>query len=146
MVAGGINEAGEVLKSVEIIYISSKSSKMANNMLKPRAHFHLIVLGKTILAIGHENETSIEVWENIGDPWKEASVSLNDSRRNFSALVSSKLICLESPPIIPAENLTRQYSNPGGILPIGGKDSSSSVNTIGFSIPNIPEPEARFDQ
>ena len=75
IVASGINEAGEMLKLVEIIYISSKSSKMTmtnHDTLNPRAPFNLIVVRSTIPAI--ENETTIEVWENIGNPWKEAGL------------------------------------------------------------------------
>ena len=65
-------------------------------MLKPRNHFNLLVLGKTLLALGGSNEQSIEMWGGVGGPWKE-TMSLENSRSNFSALASSDLVCSDGP-------------------------------------------------
>ena len=64
-------------------------------MLKPRHHFALVVLGTTLLAFGGSNETSIELWEGEGKSWKEASISLPNARRQFSALSYSDLECVD---------------------------------------------------
>ena len=97
IVAGGRNTLGETLGSVEIIFLASKSLGKANDMLKPRSHFNLVVLGKTLLAIGGNNETSIEVWEGLEEPWTLASESLSSSKRFFSALVVNDRVCSEGP-------------------------------------------------
>ena len=97
LVAGGLNNQGELLKSVEIIFLNSKSLGKAKDMLKPREHFNLIALGTTLLALGGFNERSIEIWEGVGDPWKEASMSLENPRSQFSALASTNLVCSDGP-------------------------------------------------
>ena len=96
-VAGGRNNQGELFKSVEIIFLNSKTLGKAKDMLKPREHFNLIALGTTLLALGGFNETSIEIWEGVGEPWKEASMSLENPRSQFSALVSTNLVCSDAP-------------------------------------------------
>ena len=97
LVAGGRNNQGELLKSVEIIFLNSKSLGKAKDMLKPREYFNLIALGTTLLALGGFKETSIEIWEGVGEPWKEASMSLETSRSHFSALTSTNLVCSDGP-------------------------------------------------
>ena len=97
IVAGGRNDQYELLKSVEIIFLNSKSLGRAKDMLRPRDHFNLLVLGTTLLALGGYNETSIEVWEGVGEPWKEASMSLAKSRSRFSALTSTSSVCSTDP-------------------------------------------------
>ena len=97
LVAGGFNNQWELLKSVEIIFLKSKSLGKAKDMLKPREHFNLIALGSTLLALGGFKETSIEIWEGEGEPWKETSISLETSRSNFSALTSTNLVCSDGP-------------------------------------------------
>ena len=97
-VAGGVNSQYEALKSVEIIVLSSKSLGKANDMLKPRSHCNLVVLGKALLAIGGNNdETSMEVWEGLEEPWRLAPQSLTSSRSHFSALPVDDRVCLEEP-------------------------------------------------
>ena len=97
-VAGGMNSQNEALKSVEIIALSSKSLGKTNDMLKPRSHFSLVVLGRALLAIGgNNNETSMEVWEGLEEPWRLASQSLTKSRKFFSALPVDDRVCLEEP-------------------------------------------------
>ena len=97
IVAGGQDELGQLLKSVEIIFLNSKTLEKAEDMLKPRNHFNLLVLGKTLLALGGSNEISIEMWGGVGGPWKETSMSLENSRSDFSALASSDLVCSDGP-------------------------------------------------
>ena len=96
VIAGGRDENGELLKSVEVIYLNSKSLGKGGDMLKPRDHFQLIVVGTTLLAVGGHNEQSIEMWEE--ESWKEAPMSLDIPRTHFSALVASaSLFCSEEP-------------------------------------------------
>ena len=102
VVAGGHDNLGKLLKSVEIIFLTSKSLGKATNMMKPRGHFNLIVMGTTLLALGGFNETSIEMWEGVGGRWKEASMSLTSSRSHFSALTLTDSVCLPGP--IPAHS------------------------------------------
>ena len=97
IVAGGRNKRGELLKSVEIIFINSKFLGKAEDMLKPRSNFNLVVLGTTLLALGGDKETSIEMWEGVGEPWKEASMNLANSRSYFSALASTSSVCSAGP-------------------------------------------------
>ena len=97
IVAGGQDELGQLLKSVEIIFLNSKTLEKAEDMLKPRNHFNLLVLGKTLLALGGSNEISVEMWGGVGGPWKETSMSLENSRSDFSALASSDLVCSDGP-------------------------------------------------
>ena len=98
VVAGGMNSQYEVLKSVEVILLASKSLGKTSDMLKPRSHFNLVVLGQTLWAIGGNNgETSMEVWEGLEEPWRLTSQSLTKSRRDFSALPMDDRMCLEEP-------------------------------------------------
>ena len=96
--AGGANTLGETLKSVEIIALSSKTIGKAYDMLQPRSHFSLIVMGKTLLALGGNNdETSMEEWEGLEEPWRLASQTLTKSRIYFSALLVDDRVCLNEP-------------------------------------------------
>ena len=118
LVAGGRNEWGETLKTVEIIALTSKSLGKARDMLKPRSHFNLVVLGGTLLAIGsYSNETSMEVWESLEKPWRLASQSLSRSKQDFSALPVDDRVCLEGPlpphscPTVDGSTCTFPFSN-----------------------------------
>ena len=93
ILAGGRNKLGERLKSVEIIFVNTKTLGKARDMLEPRDHFNLIVLGSTLLAIGGYNQTSMEMWEGVGRPWTEAPTSLTNSRSQFSALTLTDSVC-----------------------------------------------------
>ena len=98
LVAGGRNEWGETLKTVEIITLSSKSLGKASEMQRPRSHFNLVALGVTLIAIsGYNDETSIEVWDGLDKPWRLASSKLNSSKRYISALTVDDRVCLEGP-------------------------------------------------
>ena len=97
VVAGGHNELWETLKSVEIIFLTSKSLGRAEDMNKPRDHFKLIVLRTTLLAIGGDDEESMEIWEGEGERWQEAPMSLTKSRSHFSALATTDLVCSDGP-------------------------------------------------
>ena len=97
VVAGGHDNLRELLKSVEIIFLNSKTLGKATNMVKPRNNFNLIVMDTKLLALGGFNETSIEVWEGVGGRWNEASMSLTQSRRHFSALTLTDSVCLPGP-------------------------------------------------
>ena len=67
-------------------------------MLRPRSNINLIVLGKTLLALGGNNdETSMEVWIGSEESWKLASQSLTKSRVYFSALPVDDQMCLGEP-------------------------------------------------
>ena len=97
IVAGGRDTLDDVLRSVEIISLEFKTVDNAN-MLKPRFDFKLVVLGTTLLAVGGSNDTSIETWEGLGEPWEEAAFSLSTSRRSFSALsYSDRQQCFDDP-------------------------------------------------
>ena len=97
-VAGGRNSKYEALKSVEVIFLQSKSLGKANDMQKPRSHFNLVVLGKTLLALGGNNDdASMEVWEGLEEPWRFAPQSLSSSKVDFSALPVDDRVCLEEP-------------------------------------------------
>ena len=65
--------------------------------MKPRDHFNLVVLGTTLLAIGGSDDSSIEMWEGLGEPWKDTSLSLSSSLRQFSASSYSDLECFAGP-------------------------------------------------
>ena len=93
VVAGGRNAQYELLNSVEIIFISSKSRGQAKDMLRPRSHFNLIGLGPILVAFGGNDETLAEIWEGVEEPWKEAPISLANSRSQFSAIASTDSVC-----------------------------------------------------
>ena len=97
ILAGGRNQLGEPLKSVEIIFLNTKRSGKARDMMEPRDHFNLVVLGSTLLALGGYNQTSMEMWEGVGRPWTEASMSLTNARSQFSALTFSDSLCSAGP-------------------------------------------------
>ena len=152
IVAGGRNELGEVLKSVEIIFLTSHSLGKAEDMLTPRENFNLIVLGTLLLAIGGVDETSMETWEGVDGPWKEASTSLANSRSHFSALKFSDQICsdgsLNTP--LPGTLTVSPSQKPTVMWLIGGKNSKavslSSIKVIGLDNCSVPDlPETRFD-
>ena len=66
-------------------------------MQKPRSHFNLVVLGKTLLALGGNNDdASMEVWEGLEEPWR-LSQTLTKSRKYFSALLVDDRVCLNEP-------------------------------------------------
>ena len=81
----------EVLKSVEIIYLESKAIGKAKDLSKSRNPIALIVLGSTLLALGGMNETSIHIWEGASGSWKEAAMSLNETKSQFSAFSYSDM-------------------------------------------------------
>ena len=98
IIAGGRDEQYERLKSVEIIFLSQKSRKRAQDMLTPRSHFNLVVLsGIMLLAFGGSNETSVEVWEGIDGPWSLTNFSLANARTQFSAFTTTDLVCSDGP-------------------------------------------------
>ena len=97
IVAGGRDTLDDVLRSVEIISLVEFKTLDNANMLKPRFDFKLVVLGTTLLAVGGSNDTSIEMWEGLGEPWKDTSLSLSSSLRQFSALSYSDLECFAGP-------------------------------------------------
>ena len=94
VVAGGHDQlTGQLLKSVEIIFLNSKTLGKGEDMVKPRSHFNLIVVGTLLLALGGFNDTSIEMLDGGGGRWKEASMSLTKSRSYFSALTTTDSVC-----------------------------------------------------
>ena len=97
VVAGGRNEIGVVLKSVEVILLSTKSVGMAQDMISPREHFNLIAVGTRLMAIGGVDATIMEVWHEPGEPWTEAPTSLTTLKSQLSVLVSSDLNCSAGP-------------------------------------------------
>ena len=97
LVAGGRNHNDELLKSVEVIFLTSKSLGKAEDMMQPRDNFQLIALGTSLLALGGHNEKSIEMWEGEGESWKEAPMGLANPRSRFSALTSSIEVCSDGP-------------------------------------------------
>ena len=100
-VAGGLNGVNEALKSVEVIFLQSKSLGKAIDMLRPRSHLNLLVMGNTLLALGGNNdeshETSVEVWEGLEEPWRLAPQTVTCSRSYFSALPVDDRVCIEEP-------------------------------------------------
>ena len=131
VVAGGNTRSGEVLKSVEVIFLQSKTSRQTSDMLEPRSYFKLIVLRKRLLAIGSRNETSMEVWEGLDEPWRLVSESLILSRSHFSALPVDDRVCLEEPlpphscPTLNGGTCVFPFRN-------GTKMSSTTLHCISF--------------
>ena len=127
MVAGGRNEQGELLKSVEIFSISSKLRGKAEDMLKPREHFILVAIGKTIAAVGQKDETSIEIWEGESDPWIAYSEVLNSSRSHLSAIAHSDLACPENSELLTASPNKVSIKEIRGLLLTGGSNAESDI-------------------
>ena len=99
IVAGGRNLRNDLLKSVEIIFLNSKTLGKGEDMQRPREIFNLVAVGNTLMALGgYNNDTSIEVWEETVERWREASMSLVLSRMSFSAVaITDDSICLDDP-------------------------------------------------
>ena len=85
-----------------------------------------------LLAFGGSDETSIEMWEGIGQPWKTASISLASARRQFSALSYSDLDCVISidqlSPVTAHMSRIRSYGN-GAHKCIDGITDGPDTNT-----------------
>ena len=102
IVAGGVSGWGEVLNSVEVFHIESKSLGRGGTMRQPRAFFKIIPIGSKhprLLAIGGQSGTSIlntsEWWEEEEDSWQEGP-ALSAGRTNFDALMApAQLVCPE---------------------------------------------------
>ena len=102
IVAGGVSGWGEVLTSVEVFHIESKSLGKGGSMRQPRAFFKIIPIGSKhprLLAIGGQSGTSIlntsEWWEEEEDSWQEGP-ALSAGRTNFDALMApAQLVCPE---------------------------------------------------
>ena len=97
VVAGGLDSRGDPLRSVEIIFLASKTLGTAKAMLRPRSHFNLIAVDRMLMAFGGFNETSIEMWGGMGESWQKYSSSLASSRSSFSALVATDQVCSNGP-------------------------------------------------
>ena len=97
IVAGGRNNKGGLLNSVEIIYLDSKGSRFAKNMPFPFDFVKLVVLSSTLVMLGGTNQTSVYTWQGAAESWREASQSLATSRTHFSALVTTDEVCSNGP-------------------------------------------------
>ena len=93
LVAGGVTDQGEVLATVEIIWMKSKSLGRGQDMSTPRSFFTLVPVGllrPKILAIGGRNgalflKTS-EFWEEEENQWEEGP-ELGTSRSALAAIM-----------------------------------------------------------
>ena len=103
MVAGGVTDQGEVLASVEIFRLDSKSLGRAANMLSPRSFFSLVPVGlirPRLLAIGGRNEASFirktEFYDEEENQWEEGP-QLGAERSSFGAImIEGKITCTEN--------------------------------------------------
>ena len=103
MVAGGVTEEGDVLASVEIFRLDTKSLGRAANMSSPRSFFSLIPVGLThprLFAIGGRNKSSqlgdTEFYEEEENHWDEGP-RLGEERSSFGViLIKGKFVCAEN--------------------------------------------------
>ena len=94
VVAGGLDkDYVEQLRSVEVIYLSSKARGSAKDMLNPRSHFNLIAVGNTLLAFGGNDDNSAEIWEGEGGDWEARDLA--NTRSHFSALAVTDSVCVD---------------------------------------------------
>ena len=93
LVAGGVTDQGEVLASVEIIWLQSRSLSRGRDMSSPRSFFNLVPVGLVrpkILAVGGRFGTSFlkstEFWDEEENRWEEGP-ELGTGRSSFGTLM-----------------------------------------------------------
>ena len=100
VVAGGVSELDEILDSVEVFDIQSKSLRTGGSLRQARAYFQIVRVGATysrLLALGGRSAYSTlgtsEWWEEEEDSWQEGP-PLSTERSNFGALMAhARLVC-----------------------------------------------------
>ena len=100
LVAGGVTDQGEVLSSVEILWVQTKALGRGRDMSSPRSFFTLVTVGllrPKVLAIGGRNGASFlkttEFWEEEENVWEEGP-SLGSGRSAFGAImIQGKHVC-----------------------------------------------------
>ena len=107
VVAGGVSDFDEVLTSVEVFRLSSKSLRRGGNLRMARAFFQIIPLGSTrprLLAVGgHDANSTLdssEWWDEEENSWEDG-LRLSTGRAHMGVLMAQPdLVCAEvdSPP------------------------------------------------
>ena len=129
VVAGGLSEWDDVLRSVEVYNIKQRSIRKGGSLREARAYFRIIPVGSKyprLLAVGGQSTDSSlatsEWWEEEEDSW-QAGPSLSTGRSNFGLLMAPpQLACPETEPInysCPADADTEEmctFSNLEGIM------------------------------
>ena len=121
LVAGGVSHWDEVLSSVEVFDISSRSLRRGGSLQRPRAYFQMIPVGfkhPRLLAIGGKDSNSTlstsEWWEEQEDRWEDGP-SMTSGRSSLSSLMAPPhLVCLGTDPpaySCPAVVSTEQMCN-----------------------------------
>ena len=108
IVAGGVSDWDEVLSSVEVFHIATKSLRRGGDMRQARAFFKIVPVGTPyprLLAIGGRDKTSTlsttEWWEEEENSWMEGQhVNLSTERSSFAALLApERLVCSQADPV-----------------------------------------------
>ena len=107
LVAGGVSDWDEVLASVEIYHIETRTqlSRGGAMMREPRALFRLVPVGTThprLLAVGGHSGSSVlrssEWWDEENNEWSEGP-TLETGRKSFAALLAPAWVaCTEIDP------------------------------------------------
>ena len=125
LVAGGVSGWDEVLTSVEVFHIESKSLRKGGSLRQARAFFQIIPTGSVhmrLLAVGGQSGNSTvdtsEWWDEDDDKWEEG-LTLSTGRSNFAALMAPPhLVCAEKTP--PAHSCPSSKNNQTCIFPTKG--------------------------
>ena len=108
LVAGGVTDAGEVLATVEILWVKSKSLGRGQDMSTPRSFFNLVPVGLVrpkILAVGGRYGTlllkSSEFWEEEENLWEEGP-ELGTGRSSLGAImIEAEHVCTKKETVPP---------------------------------------------
>ena len=110
VVAGGVSDSDEVLTSVEVFHVATKTRRKRGNMRQARAFFQIIPIVSThprLLLVGGEGAFSSmntsEWWEEEENSWEEPELregpALSTGRSSFAALMAlPHLVCSEIDP------------------------------------------------
>ena len=108
LVAGGVTDQGEVLATVEILWVQTRALGRGQDMSTPRSFFNLVPVGLVrpkILAVGGRYGTlvlkSSEFWEEEENLWEEGP-ELGTARSSLGAImIEAEFACTDKDTIPP---------------------------------------------
>ena len=108
LVAGGVTDQGEVLATVEILWVQTRALGRGQDMSTPRSFFNLVPVGLVrpkILAVGGRYGTlvlkSSEFWEEEENLWEEGPELGTDRSSLGAIMIEAEFACTNKDTIPP---------------------------------------------